>query len=213
MSGALEIDFFEEKLIEEKAFDVLVTTYEKLNLLIRRGIEEKLGRRLVLLIVDEAHNIESPERGLNLEMLISIVKSDCKYANLLLLTPFIPNSGEVSKWISPDNPKSIEIQLHWWKPNNQVIGIYYVKGKRRNWRTYFEPLFTTHHTVFFPKKIQIGSYDAIFNIPRSKLNNKSILTSIVAKQLEDVGPLLIVARTIDDTWKIAENLYNRNSAS
>ena len=207
MSGALEIDFFEEKLIEEKAFDVLVTTYEKLNLLIRRGIEEKLGRRLVLLIVDEAHNIESPERGLNLEMLISIVKSDCKYANLLLLTPFIPNSGEVSKWISPDNPKSIEIQLHWWKPNDQVIGIYYVKGKRRNWRTYFEPLFTTHHTVFFPKKIQIGSYDAIFNISRSKLNNKSILTSIVAKQLEDVGPLLIVARTIDDTWKIAENLY------
>jgi len=207
MSGALEIDFFEEKLIEEKAFDVLVTTYEKLNLLIRRGIEEKLGRRLVLLIVDEAHNIESPERGLNLEMLISIVKSDCKYANLLLLTPFIPNSGEVSKWISPDNPKSIEIQLHWWKPNDQVIGIYYVEGRRRNWRTYFEPLFTTHHIVFFPKKIQIGSYDAIFNIPRSKLNNKSILTSIVAKQLEDVGPLLIVARTIDDTWKIVENLY------
>ncbi|OQX52470.1 MAG: hypothetical protein B5M53_08355 [Candidatus Cloacimonas sp. 4484_209] len=206
MSGALEIDFFEEKLIEEKTFDVLVTTYEKLNLLIRQGIEEKLDRKLVLLIVDEVHNIESPDRGLNLEMLISIVKSDCKYANLLLLTPFIPNCEEVSKWISPDNPKSIEIQLHWWKPNDQVIGIYYVEGERRNWRTYFEPLITTHHTIFFPKKIQIGSYNAIFNIPRSKLNNKSLLTSIVAEQLEDVGPLLIVARTIDDTWKIAENL-------
>jgi len=207
MSGALEIDFFEEKLIEEKAFDVLITTYEKLNLLIRQGIEEKLGRRLVLLIVDEAHNIESPDRGLNLEMLISIAKSDCKYANLLLLTPFIPNSNEVSKWINEDNPKSIEIQLHWWKPNDQVIGIYYVEGERRNWRTYFKPLITTHHTLFFPKKIQIGGYNAIFNIPRSKLNNKSLLTSIVAKHIEDVGALLIVARTIDDTWKIAENLY------
>jgi len=207
MSGALEIDFFEEKLIEEKAFDVLITTYEKLNLLIRQGIEEKLDRKLVLLIVDEAHNIESPNRGLNLEMLISTVKSDCKYANLLLLTPFIPNSEEVSKWISPDNPKSIEIQLNWWKPNDQVIGIYYAEGKMRNWITYFEPLITTHHTIFFPKKIQVGGYnDAIFNIPYLKLNSKSLLTSIVAKQLEDVGPLLIVARTINDTWKIADNL-------
>lgn len=207
MSGALEIDFFEEKLIEEKAFDVLVTTYEKLNLLIRRGIEEKLGRRLVLLIVDEAHNIESPERGLNLEMLISIVKSDCKYANLLLLTPFIPNSNEVSKWINEDNPKSIEIQLRWWKPNDQVIGIYYAEGKGRNWKTYFEPLIATHHTIFFPKRIRIGDYSETFNVPRSKLNNKSLLTSIVAKQLEDVGPLLIVAKKIEYTWKIADNLY------
>ena len=207
MSGALEIDFFEEKLIEEKAFDVLITTYEKLNLLIRQGIEKKLGRKLVLLIVDEAHNIESPDRGLNLEMLISIVKSDCKYANLLLLTPFIPNSNEVSKWINEDNPKSIEIQLHWWKPNDQVIGTYYVEGERRSWRTYFKPLITTQHTLFFLRKIQIGDYNAIFNIPRSKLNSKSLLTSIVAKHIEDVGALLIVARTIEDTWKIAENLY------
>ncbi len=206
MSGALEIDFFEEKLIEEKAFDILVTTYEKLNLLIRQGIEQKLGRELVLLIVDEAHNIESSDRGLNLEMLVSIVKSDCKHANLLLLTPFIPNSKEVSKWIDEDSPKSIDIQLNWWKPNDQVIGIYYAEGERRNWKTYFEPLVTMHHTLYFSEKIQIGGYNPIFNVPRSKLNNKSLLTSIVAKQLEDIGPLLIVARTVEDTWKIAENL-------
>ncbi|RLF99715.1 DEAD/DEAH box helicase [Thermococci archaeon] len=207
MSGALEIDFFEEKIIEEKSFDILVTTYEKLNLLIRQDIEEKLGRKLVLLIVDEAHNIESPERGLNLEMLISIAKNDCKYANLLLLTPFIPNSRDVSMWINPDNPKSIEIQLHWWKPNDQVIGIYYADGKRREWSTFFKPLITTHRTIFFPEKVKVGEYEGTFNIPRSKLNNKSLLTSVVAKQIEDVGSLLIIAKTINDAWKIAENLY------
>lgn len=208
MSGALEVDFFEEKLIEEKAFDILITTYEKLNLLIRQGIEERLGRKLVLLIVDEAHNIESPDRGLNIEMLISIVKSDCKYANFLLLTPFIPNSREVSKWISPDNPKSIEVQLQWWKPNDQIVGVYYAEGEKREWKTYFEPLFTTHSTIFFSDKVQIGSYNDLFNVSCSKLNNKSLLTSIVAKQLEDVGSLLIVARTINDTWEIADHLYS-----
>ncbi|WAM37007.1 DEAD/DEAH box helicase [Caldicellulosiruptor acetigenus] len=208
MSGALEVDFFEEKLIEEKAFDILITTYEKLNLLIRQGIEERLGRKLVLLIVDEAHNIESPDRGLNIEMLISIVKSDCKYANFLLLTPFIPNSREVSKWISPDNPKSIEVQLQWWKPNDQIVGVYYAEGEKRKWKTYFEPLITTHSTIFFSDKVQIGSYNDLFNVSRSKLNNKSLLTSIVAKQLEDVGSLLIVARTINETWEIADHLYS-----
>lgn len=208
MSGALEVDFFEEKLIEEKAFDILITTYEKLNLLIRQGIEERLGRKLVLLIVDEAHNIESPDRGLNIEMLISIVKSDCKYANFLLLTPFIPNSREVSKWISPDNPKSIEVQLQWWKPNDQIVGVYYAEGEKRKWKTYFEPLITTHSTIFFSDKVQIGSNNDLFNVSRSKLNNKSLLTSIVAKQLEDVGSLLIVARTINDTWEIADHLYS-----
>jgi len=208
MSGALEIDFFEEKLIKEKAFDILVTTYEKLNLLIRQGIEKKLERKLVLLIVDEAHNIEDPDRGLNLEMLISVVKSDCKHANLLLLTPFIPNSKKISEWINPDNPRSIDIQLHWWKPNDQVVGICYAEGNRRNWSTFFEPLITTHSTIYFPKREKIGDYSDIFNVPRSSLSNKSLLTSIVAKQLEEVGSLLIVAKTINDTWRIAKNLYD-----
>jgi len=207
MSGALEIDFFEEKLIEEKAFDILVTTYEKLSLLIRQGIEEKLGRKLVLLVVDEAHNIEDSERGLNLEMLISIVKNDCKHANILFLTPFIPNAEEISKWLSPDNPKSIEIQLDWWKPNDQVIGVYYAEGNGRKWQTYFEPSITTYHTVYFPKKIKIGEYSAIFNVPCSKLSSKSLLTSVVAKQLEKLEPLLIMAGKIEYIWKIADYLY------
>jgi len=207
MSGALEIDVFEETLIKEKSFDILVTTYEKLSLLVRQGIEEKLGP-LALLIVDEAHNIEDKNRGLNLEMLISIVKTDCRNANILLLTPFIPNSRDIAKWINPENPKSIDIQLGWWKPNDQVIGIYYPEGVRREWKTFFEPLITTHHTISFPDKVKIGRYENIFNAPKSRLSNKSLLTSIVAKQLEDIGSTLVVARTINDTWKIAGYLFN-----
>ena len=43
-------------------FDILVTTPEKLTLLIRKGIETQLKRLFVLVIVDEAHNISSEER-------------------------------------------------------------------------------------------------------------------------------------------------------
>ena len=60
MSGAIEIDSFESNMLtdSEDRFDVLVVTPEKMNLLIRDGIETKMGRPLALAVVDEAHNIE-----------------------------------------------------------------------------------------------------------------------------------------------------------
>lgn len=96
MSGAIEIDSFESNMLtdSEDRFDVLVVTPEKMNLLIRDGIETKMGRPLALAVVDEAHNIEEESRGINLEILLANIKNDCSKANFLLLTPFIKNSEE-----------------------------------------------------------------------------------------------------------------------
>jgi len=214
ISGALEIDAFEENLLDKGTFDVLVTTPEKLNLLIRQGIEERLSRPLVLLIVDEAHNIEDRERGLNLEMLISIAKSDCSKANFLLLTPFIPNSDDIARWLDTQNPRSISIELDWWKPNDQVVGIFYAEGKRKKWKTLYEPLITSHPTIALDDKILIGENKnkIKFNFPISKLRNKSRLTSVVARQMKEVGSTLIIARTIKDSWKIVGYLSESFSA-
>ena len=124
MSGAVEIDGFEDSLISEgKPFNVLVTTPEKLNLLIRHP-EKSLAKSLTLVIVDEAHNLGSDSRGLNLEILLSTIKKDCPKAHLLLLTPFIPNSHVIAKWLDPRNPKSISMDLD-WKPNDRVVGLCY----------------------------------------------------------------------------------------
>ena len=77
MSGAIEIDGFEDVLIStKKPFNVLVTTPEKLQLLIRHPGKD-FARSVVLTIVDEAHNLSSGSRGLNLEMLLSTIKRDC----------------------------------------------------------------------------------------------------------------------------------------
>ena len=61
-SGAIELDGFEQHLIDKSGnnttFDVLVTTYEKMNLLVRQGLGTTEARPLILTIVDEAHNIE-----------------------------------------------------------------------------------------------------------------------------------------------------------
>lgn len=61
-SGAIELDGFEQHLVEDSGnqteFDVLITTYEKMNLLVRQGLGTTAERALVLVVVDEAHNIE-----------------------------------------------------------------------------------------------------------------------------------------------------------
>lgn len=207
MSGALELDAFEEILIEsqEVTFDILVTTPEKLNLLLRQSIERKLGRPLALLIVDEAHNLEDKKRGLNLEMLLSTAKGDCEKANFLLLTPFVPNSDQIAKWLNPDSPRAISIELR-WEPNDRVLGVFYPVGKRKEWEIFYRPLVTSQDTIVLDDEITLGKNER-FLYPVSKLRNtKYLLTAVTASKLIETGNILIIAMGIDDTWKIAKEL-------
>ncbi len=125
-SGVSEIDGFESYLIENNGdntdFDVLITTYEKLNLLVRQRLGTTENRPLVLTVVDEAHNIEEKQRGLNLEMLLATIKNDCKEANFLLLTSDIPNANKIAEWLGSERGKNINIEFDWWQPNERVIG-------------------------------------------------------------------------------------------
>jgi hypothetical protein len=145
-SGAIELDGFEQHLIEENGnrttFDVLVTTYEKMNLLVRQGLGTTEKRSLVLAVVDEAHNIEEKQRGLNLEFLLSTIKNDCQEANFLLMTPDISNSNEIVNWLAPDRGQVINLELDWWQPNERGIGAIQIEGRGRA----YDYALTTLHT-------------------------------------------------------------------
>ena len=81
---ALEIDGLEAAMLVEKdvkqQFRVLVTTPEKLDLLLRGGWEAQIDRPLTLVVVDEAHNLGETSRGLRLELLLATINRECKYA-------------------------------------------------------------------------------------------------------------------------------------
>lgn len=210
MNGAIELDSFEENLMNSatKQFDVLVATPEKLNLLVREGIEEKIGRPLALVVADEAHNIEDPKRGLNFEMLLANIKNDCHNANFLLLTPFIPNSKELARWLDPNSPNDIQLQLS-WQPNDRIIGAFYPEGKAKQWNTVFETLLTSHENIQIKKKIKIDDLSPL-NITRSKLS-KTSLTAAVTKQLIERKGILTICKEKKLCWDCAEILSNQLS--
>ena len=209
MSGALEQDKFEESLLHSKDFDILVTTPEKLNLVLRQhysqtGQSPDLCETLALAVIDEAHNIGDSSRGLALEMLISIIKNDCMNANLLLLTPQMPDADKIAMWLDPENPKSISMQLE-WTPNDSVVGVFYPEGAKRNVSTYFKPILYSGKNLDI-SKIQLGS-ESESKHPFSKIKNTQYLcTSYVAHHMEARGNTLVVANSVQSSWKIARAL-------
>jgi superfamily II DNA/RNA helicase len=215
-SGAIELDGFEQHLIEESGnqttFDVLVTTYEKMNLLVRQGLGTTDVRPLVLTVVDEAHNIEEKQRGLNLEFLLSTIKNDCEEANFLLMTPDISNSDEVVNWLAGDRGQVINLELDWWQPNERVIGAIQVEGKGRD----YDYLLTTLHT-------DKGTYEVGDAIPLSQISNAAetasqaraskvkIAKTVGARFLNLNSPIIVLASAPGETYSIAESLFEQSN--
>ena len=206
MSGALEIDGFEDSMLgRPKPPDVIVTTPEKLLLLLRSP-EYDLASSLSLCIIDEAHNLGDPERGINLEMLVSTVKRDCAGSGLLLLTPFIPNGDEVARWIDPENPKSVTVGID-WKPNDRMVGAYYAEGRGRKITTHFLPLATSADTIRIGRTLRVGTTTGFSRTASRVKGSMHALTSLVATQLDHSQGLLVLAGTIDRAWSTAGLIY------
>jgi replicative superfamily II helicase len=214
-SGVAEIDGFEAYLVENKGdntdFDVLITTYEKLNLLIRQGLGTTEKRPLVLTVVDEAHNIEEKQRGLALELLLATIKNDCKEVNFLLLTPDIPNAKQIAEWLGGERGKEINIQFDWWQPNERVIGGINVEGRGKKFQVYLETLNTAKGTYQISEKIPLISSDKIENLNENKSqisNSKLKLAQFVGRNILNINnPIIILAAKVYQTYTIANYLY------
>lgn len=113
-----ELDPTEEAMLSNRP-DVLVTTPEKLTLLVRSG--NPVVRDLALVVVDEAHHISEPSRGPRLELLLATLKRErgtsCRF---LLLTPFLPNADELARWLGGVDYAAISLD---WRPSLQLRAV------------------------------------------------------------------------------------------
>lgn len=214
ISPALEIDNVEMSLFQEKdsaiAFRVLVTTPEKLDLMLRQGWEEKIGRPLTLVVVDEAHNIQSPHRGLKLELLLSTINKECQLAQFLLLTPFIENAKEIARWLGGVNSNDISLSLD-WQPNDRVIGVVrpekgaQVKANSFDYELNFESIHTTRKTLTMKELLKFPKVKEIAKTYK-QVQSQSMMAAVTAQFLQKRGPVIVMHSRPDWVWSLAELL-------
>jgi len=213
-SGAIELDGFEQHLIEENGnqttFDVLITTYEKMNLLVRQGLGTSEQRSLVLTVVDEAHNIEEKQRGLNLEFLLSTIKNDCQEANFLLMTPDISNSNEIVNWLAPDRGQVINLELDWWQPNERVIGAIQIEGRGREYDYVLRTLHTDKGTYEIGGAIPLFPGNTDETASEAKVSKIKIAKTVGANTLNPASPIIVLASNPNETYSIAETLFEKS---
>lgn len=214
-SGAIDLDGFEQHLVEESGnrteFDILVTTYEKMNLLVRQGLGTTTQRPLVLTVVDEAHNIEEESRGLTLEFLLSTIKNDCEEANFLLMTPDISNSTEVVDWLAGDRGNVVNLELDWWQPNERVVGAIEVCGRGRTYDLLLRTLHTEKGTYEIGGAIPLAHIENAEQTKSQVSNSKIRVASCASGEILDLAnPIIVLAADPAETYTIAENLYGKS---
>lgn len=207
---ALEIDGIEAGvLLEEddnRQFRILVTTPEKLDLMLRGGWEQKIGRPLTLVVVDEAHGLASTERGLKLELLLATVNRECRHAQFLLLTPFVRNAEEIARWLSPDSNRSIELGVE-WVPNDRVVAIARPKKGEKLGDFSVELLtkHTTRNTIRIPESLEIKGMRPLGLSWSTVSRSPGKLAAATAQTLKNRGTVIVLVDKPRNSWGVAES--------
>jgi hypothetical protein len=208
VSPALEIDGLEAGMLTDKdqgrQFRVLVTTPEKLDLMLRSGWEEKIGRPLTLVVVDEAHGLAASERGLKLELLLATINRECRYAQFLLLTPFIHNTAEIARWLSPDSNKSIELGVD-WVPNDRVIAIASpIQGQKRgDFGVRLATQHTTRNTLSVHEALDLSERRPLGLSWSDVAGSPGKLAAATAQILQHRGTVILLVDKPQNSWGVA----------
>lgn len=211
VSPALEIDGLEAGMLTDpdvgRQFRILVTTPEKLDLMLRGGWEEKIGRPLTLVVVDEAHGLASQARGLKLELLLATINRECRHAQFLLLTPFIQNAAEIARWLSPDSNKNIELGVD-WSPNDRVIAIARPQkgSKRGDFGVRLVTQHTTRNTIEVPEALDIGGQRPLGLLWGDVSRSPGKLAAATAQILQRRGTVIVLVDKPRSSWGVAAAL-------
>lgn len=148
-----EVDDIEEEILSKDHIDILISTPEKLDFLIRA--EHNSIRNLKLLVLDEAHNISDDTRGSKFELLLSTIKQKRPDVSFLLQSPFIKNYKEIAEWLGGGSGDSVTIHLE-WSPSKQFVGCNLLNiNKTKSWIEYF-PTATRNNIIKENIEIDLG---------------------------------------------------------
>jgi len=145
-SSAIEVDPSENSLLQEK-IDILVSTPEKIDLLIRRN--HSSVEDVSLFIVDEAHMIQNGSRGAKLELLLSILKRERPNSKFMFLSPFLKDSANViADWMGGSKIKT-SIKINWKPAEKILIGL----KQKNNFKQFSYTLLPSAYSLIQSEKV------------------------------------------------------------
>lgn len=178
----LEMDEDESSRVGES--QVIVLTPEKADMLLRLG--EDFFSELCVVIVDEAHHIESSTRGILLEMYLWRLKRLVAKQNVrfVFLSAVAPNIGEIANWVGA-NSKSVLVEQ---RPTRMRAGVYRVVESEKKRSGVVEYIDGVSLTLVPQGKLQAGSTRQLIQL---------------AYATSEAGPVLIVAKGKKECEKLA----------
>ena len=196
---AFELDPSEKALLTS-GIDILVTTPEKLDLLIR--LSHEAVQDLALVVADEAHNLKDGGRGARLELLLGTIKRERRNCRFLLLSPFLPNGNELVTWLGDDRhlpPIKVD-----WRPSRRLVAAVCATGRASKRRLSLEALPAADNADITPETIiPIGSREAVpRNLSISSISRRAAIA------LSTRGGLLVLCRGKGTAAKRAVELAN-----
>ena len=114
---ALSIGDFDTTEARLSEYDLIITTSEKLDSLIRH--HSPWVTRIGCIIVDEVHLLNDPGRGPTLEIVLTILRSILPKAQIVALSATIGNPKELAEWLNA------ALIVDEWRPVKLEKGIYY----------------------------------------------------------------------------------------
>ncbi len=182
---AFELDPAEARLLSDPP-DVLVTTPEKLDFLVRKG--HQATQDLSMVIADEAHNLSDKRRGPRLELLLGMIKRDRPGVRFLLLSPFLPESDDLLPWLGDDRTiPAIRIN---WRPSRRMVGALRGVGSGKRRRLAFETLLAADNAdTEAGLRLPLAE-----EVPTRPLNTISGIVHESVEALSDRGGILVLCR-------------------
>ena len=177
-SAAVEVDPTEDEFLISDDIDIMVTTPEKLDLLIRR--QHSSVEDVSLFIVDEAHTIENGERGARLELLLTMLRRERPDAKYMLLSPFLPERGDkIKDWLGGGNAIQVD-----WKPSEKLVfGVHVTKRKIK---------YTILPTPFTPQIKEEKKFETKNSINLATPSSKKGILEYATKRFGEKGKTLLI---------------------
>ena len=198
-----ELDPIENELLTRRHIDILVSTPEKLDSLLRR--DHSAIRNLRLLVMDEAHNIGEKERGAKMELLLAAIKRtkpDCRF---LLMSPFIDNADEIANWLGDTEQDSVALSYQ-WTPTKQYVGCSLLQNSNTRISINYFPSGRDH---LLEEPLQVQVFNSSRNITRSTsisdVTDSSI--ALILRKYAQIGNTLVICRGPGSAEKMATRIF------